>query len=206
MMIEIRMPEVAADMTEADVVDWLAAPGDPVTQGEILFEIETDKSTVEIEAPATGVLQEIRVPAGTLAVPVGEILAVIEASASAEEEAPRAEESAAPRAEEKPLEPPELTTDSAEAGEAGQEGAVTEAPSEGPPPTALARRLAERAGLDPASVQGSGARGRVLRADIEGTLGGPDAAGARPDERTGIQSRPAVRVSGDTSLIHLGTS
>ena len=72
MIVEIRMPEVAADMTEADVVGWLAAEGDPITQGDILFEIETDKSTVEVEAPATGVLTEIRVPAGQAGVAVGE--------------------------------------------------------------------------------------------------------------------------------------
>ena len=77
MAIEIRMPEVAADMTEADLVTWLVKPGDRVAEGELIAEIETDKSTVEFESPAAGILAEILIPAGTAGVRVGEVLAIL---------------------------------------------------------------------------------------------------------------------------------
>jgi pyruvate/2-oxoglutarate dehydrogenase complex dihydrolipoamide acyltransferase (E2) component len=75
MTIDIRMPEIAADVTEADVLAWLVAPGEAVQAGDVLLEIETDKSTVEIESPATGVLSEILVGDDTQGVAVGTLLA-----------------------------------------------------------------------------------------------------------------------------------
>jgi pyruvate/2-oxoglutarate dehydrogenase complex dihydrolipoamide acyltransferase (E2) component len=134
MIVEIRMPEVAADMTEADIVDWLAAPGDRITQGEILFEIETDKSTVEIEAPATGVLSEIRIPAGTTGVAVGELLATMESSDEVE-----SSDASASTSSDTPLDAtaPEPTMGHSESSQPE--------PRSEPEATALARRIAQRA-------------------------------------------------------------
>ena len=91
MLHEIRMPEFGADMTEADLVQWLVAAGDRVTQGDLIAEFETDKSTVEYEAPVSGVVTELCVAAPTTGVQVGDLIARIEASDAPEEPAARAE-------------------------------------------------------------------------------------------------------------------
>ena len=74
--VEVRLPELADSMASATLTAWLKKPGDPVTAGEPIAEVETDKTTVELEAPADGVLADIRVAAGTEAVAVGTVLAL----------------------------------------------------------------------------------------------------------------------------------
>lgn len=75
--VEVRLPELADAMASATVTAWLKKPGDPVAAGEPIAEVETDKTTVELEAPADGVLAEIRVEAGAEAVEVGALLALL---------------------------------------------------------------------------------------------------------------------------------
>jgi pyruvate/2-oxoglutarate dehydrogenase complex dihydrolipoamide acyltransferase (E2) component len=72
----VRLPNLGAEATEALVSAWLKKVGDPVGAGEVIAEIETDKATVELEAPVAGVLAEIVVPAGQAAA-VGAVVAVI---------------------------------------------------------------------------------------------------------------------------------
>ena len=98
--VEVRLPELADAMASATVTAWLKKPGDPVAAGEPIAEVETDKTTVELEAPADGVLAEIRVEAGAEAVEVGALLALLRAGApgaSGAQDAP-AEPAAAPGA------------------------------------------------------------------------------------------------------------
>ena len=76
-MIEIRMPKLGMDMTTAKVLRWLTVPGRRVAKGECVVEIETDKVTLELEAPESGVLREGLVPAGET-LEAGQVLAVIE--------------------------------------------------------------------------------------------------------------------------------
>ena len=71
------MPNLGAEATEGRVSSWLKNAGDTVTEGEAIAEIETDKATLDLEAPASGVLREILVPAGADA-PVGAVLAIID--------------------------------------------------------------------------------------------------------------------------------
>jgi 2-oxoglutarate dehydrogenase E2 component (dihydrolipoamide succinyltransferase) len=73
----VKVPNLGAEATEARVLSWLRRVGDIVAAGEILAEIETDKATVELEAPAAGRLSEILVPEGT-EVPVGAVIAMID--------------------------------------------------------------------------------------------------------------------------------
>ena len=82
--VEVRLPELAEAMTSATLAAWLKKPGDPVTAGEPIAEVETDKTTVELEAPADGVLAEIRVAAGAEAVAVGTVLALLHQTPPAE--------------------------------------------------------------------------------------------------------------------------
>ena len=77
MRIEVKMPSLGYDMEEGKVQSWLKKIGDKVERGEALAEIETDKTTVEMEAMASGTLVEILSEAGTEA-PVGAVIAIIE--------------------------------------------------------------------------------------------------------------------------------
>jgi pyruvate dehydrogenase E2 component (dihydrolipoamide acetyltransferase) len=77
MRIDVTMPSLGYDMEEGRVQTWLKAVGDTVKRGEAIAEIETDKTTVEMEALASGTLVEILCPAGSDAT-VGTVIAVLE--------------------------------------------------------------------------------------------------------------------------------
>jgi len=170
MSIEIRMPQLAADMTEADLLDWLVAPGNKVEAGDVILELETDKSTVELEAPAAGILSEIRVAAGTLAVAVGEVLGVLETAEGVVDAQVATEQTgSAPAQGSMPAgdhpDPPGATTATSETDPRAREALAT----------ALARRVAEQSGIALEGVSGTGARGRITRGDVERSLSDPTA-------------------------------
>ena len=77
MLIPIEMQQLAYDMEEATIIDWLKAVGDTVTRGEVIAEVETEKATVEMEALDTGTLVEIVEEAGA-EVAVGAVIAYLE--------------------------------------------------------------------------------------------------------------------------------
>ena len=79
MFVEVLLPQWGMGMSEGTVVEWKKKVGDPVTEGEILADIETEKVIQELEAPATGVLTEIRVQEKEDA-KVRSVLAIIESS------------------------------------------------------------------------------------------------------------------------------
>lgn len=210
MSLEIRMPQVASDMTEADVVSWLVSPGDRVEQGEIVLEIETEKSTVEVEAPASGILREILVPAGTSEVAVGTLLARLEADESAATDAAAAQEpppeQAPPEAPEAPPEPPHpphaASRDDESPADATRDAAkpAPSSGSSGVSATALARRVADQAGVDLADVAGTGSRGRITRSDVEQRIaGGPETAFA--PGRAATPSRPPARAPAPAAAV-----
>ena len=74
---DIRLAKLSPSMKEGLIVAWLKGEGDRVSQGEPLFQVETDKAVTEVEAPVSGVLTRIVQGEGTR-VPVGEVVAVIE--------------------------------------------------------------------------------------------------------------------------------
>ena len=77
MRIDVTMPNLGYDMTEGPVAAWLKSVGDRVERGEPIAEIETDKTTVEMESLAAGTLAEIVVPTGSK-VAVGAVIAILE--------------------------------------------------------------------------------------------------------------------------------
>ena len=192
MAVEVRMPAYSESMEEADVVGWLVAPGDHVNEGDPIAEIETDKATGELESPVTGVLSEIIVAQGSQGVKVGELLALIEPTADAEEEAPdRA------RAE----------TAGPAAGPAAGRDVSGAAPNPTPTPrtapavaTALARRLADRAGLDLSTITGSGASGRIVKADVASVSSGASGADA---QRAGAAWASPAQHAAPAAELHL---
>ena len=80
MIVEVKLPQLSMGVVDCQVSKWLKHVGDRVEQGELLVEIDTDKTVTEIEAPESGVLTEICHPAGTV-VAVGQTLGVIDAGA-----------------------------------------------------------------------------------------------------------------------------
>lgn len=76
MITEVKLPQLSMGVVECQVARWLAEVGETVSQGQLLVEIDTDKTLTELEAPEAGVLIEIRHPAGAV-VPVGATLALI---------------------------------------------------------------------------------------------------------------------------------
>ena len=169
------MPALSPTMTEGKLAQWLKAEGDAVAPGDVLAEIETDKATMEIEAVDEGILGRIVVPEGAEGVPVNTVIAVIleEGEDQASLAAAPAVAAPAPAAAAPPLPEPAVSQPAEAAPTAG---AAASPPT--PSPAAakdrvlaspLARRLAKAAGIDLASIQGSGPGGRIIKRDIEGS-------------------------------------
>jgi 2-oxoglutarate dehydrogenase E2 component (dihydrolipoamide succinyltransferase) len=145
-MADIRVPTLGESVTEATVGKWFKQPGDAVAVDEPLVELETDKVTLEVPAPAAGVLSDIAVQGGAT-VAVGAILGQIKEGAGA---AP-AKAAAAPAA--------------AKPAEAPKPAPAPAAASTMPPPPSV-KKLAAETGIDPSKVEGTGVRGQVLKGDM----------------------------------------
>lgn len=162
--MNILMPQLGETVAEGKITKWFKSAGEAVAPGDNLFEIETDKVSMEVPATSTGVLAEIRVPAGEVA-PVGAIVAVIadRAGAAAEKTSTAAPASPRSQAVERKsiaLDPFfEVRTPERNFGPARLSGGVTVTP--------LARRLAAESGIDLSQLRGSGPHGRIVARDIE---------------------------------------
>jgi 2-oxoglutarate dehydrogenase E2 component (dihydrolipoamide succinyltransferase) len=161
MAIEIKVPALGESVTEATVGQWFKKPGEAVNVDEPLVELETDKVTVEVPAPAAGVLADIQVEQGAT-VGIGSVLGSIKEGAAAT--AAPAPKPAAPKAEAAPAPKPAASQPAPPAGN-------------GMPPSPSARKILEEKGIDAAGVQGSGRRGQVLKEDAA-------AASAKPQRST----------------------
>jgi 2-oxoglutarate dehydrogenase E2 component (dihydrolipoamide succinyltransferase) len=167
MVTEIRVPTLGESVTEATVGQWFKQAGDAVTADEPLVELETDKVTVEVPAPASGVLSEIVVKAGDT-VAVGSVLGAIADGDGKVKPAPVKAAAAAPLPKPAKMQPaalerePSPREEVSDSGNGNGAGTVT---AEMPPSPAARKYLAET-GLSPASVVGSGRRGQVLKQDV----------------------------------------
>ncbi len=216
-MPDLLMPKLGLTMTEATLTEWLKGEGEYVREGEPLFIFETDKSTLEFEAPASGILTRILVPAGTT-VPVYAVVGVIgepsvnSAPAAPPDSAPSAVQSAAPA-----LSAPESTQraratprakrlarqhgidlkDIRGSGEFGRihEADVQAALHRAPAATPLARRIAQAHALDLSAVQGSGRDGKIVRADVEAQLAAQAAESAEIVPFTPVRALTAQRMA-----------
>lgn len=171
-MTDIVMPRLSDSMTEGTVVRWLKSPGDAIRRGEPLAEIETDKATITYESDLDGVIAQLTVAEGQT-VPVGTPIAYVEQqSAAAPAPMPLPAEPQQQEQPPMPIEPlplePAAPQPSAELfqPETGEFAAV-EAPEGRVKASPIARRLANKLGVDIANVVGTGPGGRVVKEDVE---------------------------------------
>ncbi len=152
-MAEIRVPTLGESVTEATIGRWFKKAGDAVRADEALAELETDKVTLEVNAPAAGVLAEIVAKEGETVAP-GALLGQITEGATAP--AKGGGEAAAKSAAPKPAPAP--------AAPAAHPGPPLAAPAM--PPSPSAAKIAVEQGIDIAQVPGSGKRGQALKSDV----------------------------------------
>ena len=170
--IEFRLPQLADSVTSVKLSVWLKREGDRVQAGEPIAEVETDKTNVELEAPASGVVRAIQVAAGTEGLEAGALLALIADEADGETAtAPEpVETDAASVASDAPSGRDEGTAaPPAPAGPGPRPTPVVDG-TPAPVATPMARRMAAAAGLDLSTIRGTGRGGRIGKADIDRVL------------------------------------
>src|SRR6516162_10187501 len=162
-MTEIRVPTLGESVTEATIGKWFKKPGDPVAADEPLVEIETDKVTIEVPAPAAGVLAEIAAKDGET-VAVGALLGQIRegGGATAAEAAP----SPTGRPDEKTATTRPIGAGPEEPQPRLEAKPAMAAPAAEMPLAPSVRKLAAESGVEAASVAGSGKDGRVTKGDM----------------------------------------
>jgi 2-oxoglutarate dehydrogenase E2 component (dihydrolipoamide succinyltransferase) len=159
MATEIRVPALGESVTEATIGRWFKKAGEPVRADEPIVELETDKVTLEVNAPASGTLTEIIAKDGET-VAAGALLGQIGDAVFA----------ATPKAEGKPVPPPlaapEPSQSPAPVAPLAAAAPASSAPTPSMPASPAAAKIAADHGFDPAIVEGSGKRGQVLKGDV----------------------------------------
>jgi 2-oxoglutarate dehydrogenase E2 component (dihydrolipoamide succinyltransferase) len=158
-MADIRVPTLGESVTEATVGKWFKQPGDAVAVDEPLVELETDKVTLEVPAPAAGVLSEVAVKNGDT-VAVGALLGQIKEGAGAQPKPAAAPIATKPAAS--PTGAPDEKTSKTKPIGAGPEQPQ---PREMPVPPSV-RKMAAESGVDPSKVGGTGLHGQVTKGDM----------------------------------------
>lgn len=165
-MSDFLMPSLGADMEEGTIIKWLVKPGDIVHRGDIVLEVETEKADMEVEIFEDGVVGELVASEGEV-IPVGGVLARIQAVESVLSPSALPSDDAGRREEEAPSEaaPGEIQVQALEQLAVEREARL--AAGERPRITPTARNLAKQASVDLASVEGTGLDGAITRADVE---------------------------------------
>ena len=204
MPTQILMPRLSPTMEEGKLAAWHVKEGDRVRSGDVVAEIETDKATMEVEAPEDGVIEKLLLAAGTEHVPVNHPIAVLtseDENVSSFETRPAAapqDEAARSHPEAQPPHPEEGSLAPVSKGEGplateqvmhkiaeqirrndgdGRAARIFASP--------LARRLAREAGIELAALDGSGPHGRIVRRDVE-------TAATKPKQAERIEAIPEI--------------
>ena len=173
MPVEVILPKVDMDMEDGIITEWKVAPGDRVRQGQILFDIETNKSVMEVESPGSGVIRDLAPITGE-PVAVGTVVGWIDADgeSATSSSAPAVDAAATSNraSEAAPGESSDPVRPIAAPGHATKPSGSIRA-------TPLARRAARMLELDLAAIAGSGPAGRIVEKDVAAHAG---TASARP--------------------------
>jgi len=161
-MHEIKLPQLGQSVEEASIVQWMKQEGDAVSQGDVLFSVQTDKAEIECESTASGVLRKILVQPD-VEVPVLTVVALV---GDADEPLPElsqyggdAAASTSATAQAEPASAPQPAQATAPAAAPAAAGGATAA-------SPRARKKAQELGVDPSAIAGSGPRGRVIEEDV----------------------------------------
>ena len=169
-MIEVKVPELAESISEANLLDWQKAVGEGVAEGDLLVNVETDKIVLEVYASAAGALVEIVKQSGE-SVASGEVIARIDETATV---AVAAEEAAEPK-----------TVSPTQAAPAvGVAPAMSVTPAVGVAPSA--KKIAAESGVDLSAVSGSGKGGRITKGDVLAAAQKADASPQSPPSPSSI--------------------
>src|SRR6266446_4602285 len=204
--MDVLMPQLGETVAKGKITQWFKSAGDAIKPGDNLFEIETDKVSMEVPSTTAGVLAEIRVPAGEVA-PVGAVVAVIaDGTAASAPPAAEALSKPAPSAASAPAGRPAPVAASAAVTQPAAAAPIKLDPffevrtpqrnygparlAGGRSVTPLARRLAAEGGIDLATVSPSGPHGRIVARDVEA------AARAAPK----VAPRPTVAAAAGVTL------
>ena len=187
-MTDILMPALSPTMEEGVLAKWHVKVGDVVKAGDVIAEIETDKATMEVEAVDEGTITDILVAEGTEGVKVNTPIARLAEEGGAADPAPKAAEPA--KAEAPKAAPAAAPAEAPKAAAAVPAAAPARKSGERVFASPLARRLARDAGLDIATLTGSGPHGRIVRSDVEAAgKGGARTAAAPATAASGIEAR-----------------
>jgi len=192
MSTEIRVPTLGESVTEATIGQWFKKVGDAVAADEPIVELETDKVTIEVPAPAAGVLEAIAAQQGDT-VDVGALLGAIASGAGAAAAAPAAAPAPTPAK-------PEVPAANAAGPEPVKPAGATTATDRAPAPAA--RKLLAENNLEAGSVAGSGKSGQVLKEDVLAALARSanapaEAAPAAPAPAAPAPAAPRAPVAAD---------
>ena len=207
----INMPKLGFDMAEGTLIRWVKQVGENINKGDVLAEIETDKATVEVESPASGVVLQHIVDQGTI-VPVNAPIAIVgnagekvEAAAASPQKTEekksdeKKEEPTAvqppPKTEEKPIPPKPEPAPVSQAEPTPSDGHVKASP--------LAKKIARDNQVDLSRVQGTGPGGRVVRKDVEAALSSGVTAAPAAKPSVSMPIPPVVPVSHEDQTIQL---
>ena len=157
--LEFKLPDIGEGVHEGEIVRWIVAEGASITEDDPIVEVMTDKATVEIPSPQSGVVSKHMFPEGDIA-KVGDVIFVIEGEGDDQAPIPSKEKAAAAPATATPSPPREAPSSTAGAGAPPSGTKVLAAPA--------TRRLARELGVDLSQVQGSGKNGRVRPEDVRG--------------------------------------
>src|SRR5271155_1909772 len=182
MSTEIKVPAMGESVTEATVSKWFKKVGDTVARDEPLVELETDKVTVEVPSPSAGTIESIAVQEGAT-VQVGTVLGSIAEGAGSAKPAPASAPKPAPQPAPAPAPQPVRP-----APAPAQPAPAQTAPQQPVPVMPSVRRISEETGISPASLNGSGKDGRVLKGDILAAL----------------EARAAERAARPAPVVHSG--
>jgi len=193
----VEMPKLGFDMAEGTLVKWVKAEKDPVQKGDVLAEIETDKATVEVESPYSGVVFKHLAEAGKV-LPVGAPIAVIAAEGEEVDLSQIAKPSVSKETSGQPVEtqPYQSKVEEVPAEEESGEGSQAMTTGGFVKASPLAKRMAEENKLDLTLIQGSGPDARIVKRDVEKAL-----ESGTPSKRKEI-AKPKI-VSGQDQVIEI---